>query len=361
MLQGGYRIEKDETERNIKKTGWIIICISIAALFLAMLIYTLLAEVQKENVILYAIFQFIITVCLTCITIGGGTVLYSYFDFVNYIKKSLIDVIINNNFTDTLTNDKKAKIIRKLEKEIIYQKKMDDENTLYDFVNKEVISLVKIPYYESVDLNVDCYYEGEKLRKDIIRTIVWNTNNNEGFLPKLETITQTYFMSDEEEAKGTQGSEQQKIKPYTINKLFIQKEDYTNKIQYCEERTDNVTYNKKSYYKFKDVNFVSKEIELLEMVENYTTIVDKSDMTFSYRVYRPCKRFSVTFSFDNKEMEPSVSVFAFKDCNLDAVALDRERIKTVYNNKTISVRINDWILPGDGVLFIIMPKSNGIL
>lgn len=352
MGKTNHKINNDETERNIKKTGWIIIFISVAGLFLSMLIYTLVSDPTEENIVLYAIFQFLITGCLTCITIGGGTVLYSYFDFVNYIKKSLIDVIINNNFTDTLTNEKKANIIRKLEKELIYQQRVDDKNTLYDFVNEEVISLVKIPYYESVDLNVDCYYEGDKLRKDIIRTIVWNLNNNEGFTPKLETITQTYFM----DVDSSSAEKDEKKKPYKINRLIIQKEDYTEKIEYHEEPTENITYNKKSYYTFKDTEFIVKETETLMMREEYTTLVDKSDVTFSYRVYRPCKQFSVTFSYDNEKMEPSVSVFAFKDCNLDAVTIDKERIRTIYNNKTISVKIDDWILPGDGVIFVITPK-----
>ena len=97
--------------------------------------------------------QLLMCVGTTLMTIGAGTALYSYFDFVNYVQEKIKEVIIDYNFTDKLSDNQKKDLARKLEKELLHQ---STDNNLYDFVQEEVLTLAKQAYYEEFTLNVSC-------------------------------------------------------------------------------------------------------------------------------------------------------------------------------------------------------------
>lgn len=80
---------KQQTGKSIIKTGMIIILAGAAALLLVMLLMNRY-EVLTEDATCLMICNFIADMAKTTITIGGGTVLYSYFDFVYYVSKSFM-------------------------------------------------------------------------------------------------------------------------------------------------------------------------------------------------------------------------------------------------------------------------------
>ena len=91
---------------------------------------------------------------------------------------------------------------------------------------------------------------------------------------------------------------------------------------------------------------------------HYTTSVEIDDNTMGYRVYLPCKRFDAHFSFDNEKMVVDAEVFAFKDRKVKADRIDKDRIRKTIGKDNVHVEINDWILPGDGILFIMGKNSS---
>lgn len=135
---------KTNARRNIFAYGVIFITIGIIIILLS-IIYSVCYQPNYPNLNLKTKMKDVINQLLMCIgttliTIGAGTALYSYFDFVNYVQNKIKDVIIDYNFTDKLSDEEKKKLTRKLEKELLHQ---NTDNNLYDFVQEEVLSLAK--------------------------------------------------------------------------------------------------------------------------------------------------------------------------------------------------------------------------
>ncbi len=348
--------------KNILYIGTIIILIGVLILIIA-LWQTNELELKKstgENVGSWMIFlSFIADIGKTIITIGAGTALYSYFDFINYIKKILIDVVIQNNYLDELSDEKKRDIISKLEKQVIYDYETTDDNTLYDFVNKEIQGLVKSIYYESMYLNINCrVVDNKMIEKDFIREYECNFETNRDYEIDLAFMTKCSFVDD-----------QQIKEPFAVKEFSINGKNLTDKIERKVSHKDGAensidTYTHTFYYDFKNaedkkaIQYIEKsDAHIIKIVIKYKTIVPVEDNNLAYRVYVPCKKFEATLVYDDNDMSVFADIFAFKDRKVNERKLDTNRVSYCQNRNCINIVFKDWILPGDGIMYLFNLKN----
>lgn len=350
-VRGGSVKEKNNSHKNgIKNTGVIVILASC----LIMLMFLFIDSCINFNNKIYTTFRdFVINISMAGITIGAGTVLYSYFDFVKYIEQKLKGIVLDYDFLDRLEVDKKEEILNRLEKQLLYKSLVSTENTLYDFANSEIKKLSKEPFYESMYLNVNCYVKDGFIYKKIIRKYTLNYSMIKTFTYDLEKLTKTWFTDDSDDDS------------YNISKLTINDVDFFEYIQKESgiDKTKDTKYNKYIFYHFDEsVDSIYKNIyneeETLNVEVEYTTKVNVLDLTMSYRVYSPCKKFDVVFTYDKNMLDVFCEVFSFKDRIPNEQSICKDRIKLVTNDNCINVSFKDWILPGDGIIFVFALKNH---
>lgn len=348
-VDGAYNRKKktgEIEEKNIQKTGIIVILMG-TILLLGIIIFDEIIVVNINTVVFKIIIDFVSAMATTIITIGAGTVLYGYFDFINYTKKELENIIINDNYVDKLSLDEKKNIINRLEKQVLYGKNVSKGN-LYDFVNEEIHTLVNKTYYEYVKLFVNCTKENGRIKKKIIRKFECNYEAQDEYIIDLESITMMIFRQN---MTGT--------KPFVLESLKINGHEMKDKVGYREQEIDSADdYNMSSVYYFlnemdkKGSNYGKDKRIVFEM--QYTTLVDIDDRTMCFRTQIPCKRFETHMHYDSKEMKIFAEIFTFKALTPSGDALNHERIQNIQTVDEIHVEINDWILPGDGIIYIIV-------
>lgn len=347
---------KINSGRNIFAIGIIIIAIGVI-IILSSIIYSVCyqpsPDLTLQNKIKDIINQLLMCIGTTMITIGAGTALYSYFDFVNYVQNKIKDVIIDYNFTDRLSDDQKKKLTRKLEKELLNQ---NTDNNLYDFVQEEVLSLAKQAYYEEFTLNVACKRVGNEIHKTIHKYYVINCESQ----PDFDIAENNEFAVKCKASSSDAPSANLKL---NINNIDFVDDDYS----VSTSTTNDEVYNIKHKYTMSES--ARKKIENVKSDNwNYkycvnsemTSIVKDDDMSFSFRLYHPCKSTTFLFTYNPDEFEVMEDVFVFKDCDNNDTS-QKNPIITHHNKGSIFVKIDNWILPGDGITFVLsLPISKSL-
>lgn len=357
QLDANTKIKKTEkrisdSKDHILSIGMIIITLGIIVVLISVIYkadfvpqYTDPLELKIAEVM----DQLLMCAGTTLMTIGAGTALYSYFDFVNYIQGKIKDVIIDYNFTDILSDSQKKDLARKLEKELLYQ---NSDNDLYDFVQEEVLSLAKQAYYEEFTLNVSCKREGDEIHKEIYKDYVINCESQRDF----DIAENNEFSIKYKSSCDANPADNIRL---NINSIEFSKEDYVvDKMD-----TNDEVYDKKCYYRLSDAakgkiaQAKSDNWNYKYHVKNeMRSIVKDDDLSFSFRLYYPCKNTTFLFTYNPEEFEVMEDVFVFKDFDIDD-KLENKPITTRHNRGSIIIKINNWVLPGDGITFVLSPKK----
>ncbi|MCM1122260.1 MAG: hypothetical protein NC416_06740 [Eubacterium sp.] len=343
---------KMNSERNILSIGMIIISIGIIIILTSIILnvcYHPAPDLYLKNKLKDILDQLLMCAGTTLITIGAGTALYSYFDFVNYVQNKIKDVIIDYNFTDHISDEQKKSLARRLEKELLHQ---NTENNLYDFVQEEVLSLARQAYYEEFTLDVSCHKVGNEIHKTIYKDYIINCESQKDF-----DIARNNEFGVKCKTSCTNALEAN-IK-LTINSIEFTDADYS----ITESATNDEVYGKRCKYTLNDS--AKKRIEntrsdnwdyKYNVQSEMLSIVKDDDMSFSFRLYYPCKNTTFLFTYNPDEFEVMEDVFVFKDFDNNENN-QKKPIITRHNKGSILVKIDNWILPGDGITFVLSPPT----
>lgn len=347
---------RDQSASGFRKTG-IIVIISFLLLFVIVILIDTsffplpIPEKNNQHIIMLnalwsGAYTLLMNVAAAGVTIGAGTVLYAHFDFVQYVKNVLCNVILEYHFVDRLNDQEKEKLMRRLQKHLIYHDTESGNDTLYDFVNEEVRTLTQGPYYEKMSANVNCKLENDKLVKRIVRQVTINCQQQIDFQFDLEKLTRCYFYGDVTDAD--------KNRPFEMHELIINGKSMIDKIEYiCNATEDDRGYGCVIGYRLKREfdNVRPNKDHILEIKMDYTTRVNKSDKTLCFRTYFPCKALKAIFVYE-QSLNVNPDVFCFKDRKTDG-SLDRERVQILQLENCITIDFQGWLLPGDGIIYYI--------
>ena len=174
------RNKTDQTNNN-KKTSrekitnekanvnWTGMCIILFGLLVMAILVGINVNMEENTKLWSFTYSFFLNLAIATVTVGAGTVLYSYFDFVNYICTNLRNIILEYKFIKNLNDEQKEDLLNKLSKDLIYNDENSHNDTLYCFVNNEVKELTKSMYYEQLHFNVYCWCSQGKLFKKVVR------------------------------------------------------------------------------------------------------------------------------------------------------------------------------------------------
>lgn len=353
------KTKEDQSAAGFRKTGIIIILIFVTVLLVTIILDTtffplIQTEADNDSVTINSInsiwcvvYTLLLNIAAAGITIGGGTVLYGHFDFVQYVKNTLGKVILEYNFVNQLNDEEKEALMQKLQKHLIYHDTVSGNDTLFDFVNTEVRGLTQGPYYEKMSANFNCRRESNEIVKHIIRRMDINLQQAPDYQFDLTKMTRCYFYGSAEDAEHNP--------PFKVIDLMINGDSYTDKIERSIQATnDERGYGCITQYDFKSEVNKSELISDDKMIRihmEYETRVPLTDKTLGFRTYFPCKHLETTFVY-SADLQATADIFCFKDRKMDG-SLDRERIQIVENKNCISINFPDWLLPGDGIIYYI--------
>lgn len=347
--------KRNKGQNNILIIGVLVILLGVLIILASIILSAAYIPTIEESYILKLKIWTVIDDLLMClgttvITVGAGTALYSYFDFVNYMQDKMKRVMIDYEFTDILSENEKKKLATKLEKEIVHQVA---GNNLYDFVQDEVLSLAKQAFYEKHILTISCEKVDQTIVKTIHRSYILNCSSQADFdIAGANMFTICHHNKDDINIA--------KDVTLNINGTIFSLEDYDKE----EKPSNEEVYNKQCILSLKKeaIDRMQKSMDkenwdnLYKVESDMVSVVQENDLTFAYRLFYPCKSTMFLFTYNPDEFEVMENIFAFKDTDLSN--MEDNPVKVIHNRGSILIEINNWVLPGDGVVFVLAPISS---
>ena len=258
-----------------------------------------------------------------------------FFSYIKYAQERIKEVVIDKDFLKTVNDDEKKKIISTLESSLYFKGEDIPPDSLYTNIKETVIPLLDMEYYEKYHTHIDCEIKDGKIYKKIF-------NDFSIFSPKENSVYKlpfsVYFSLDDiEEIEA----------PYSFKNLCFndvpisisENDTVVNEIQ------DNADVRKKSYTFQRSLNLKQG---LNSVYYEITSVVDCSDNIYSRTITIPCKNYVVDFHIKNPDYCVKVHGFA-----IDV----KDNVKIKYYANTCRIEFTDWVIPGDGFIFIINKKK----
>lgn len=332
------------TTRSLKSN---IFLLAIILALVGILTYTLSLTVfsKSENYAQY-IKPVVNDISIIFMTVALGSCLLEWFGFVDYMKIKMAEVVTTNKFLKTLSNERKIEIKEEIEREIYSNDNKLGTEGLLSVVQNEIYPLLKSYYFKEYVTSITLSYNEDiqRIVKNISKTIIiCNNDSTEKDLILRDLFSPSFVADSEDEVKTMISLESikctvgdGKTKILTSSYKFEPEEVPANDGYNYEAFLVPRAKNKKSTIKL-GTEEVKLEIE-------YTTMVDKEDITYIQRVPIPCKDFTIHYNYTN-DFKIDGNGFSFLTRNHNSRILTRKEVSGY------TIRFRCWMLPGDGVCF----------
>lgn len=324
--------EQDCNKMNIKSRAFYTLIIAL----LVFVISSIIKIANEGNVINGGWYRFVdilaaLIESASSIILGLsiGNMSLDFFSYADYMRERIEEVVINKKFLKTISDKEKRKIIETLESSLYFNDQPINTDSLYYNIKNKIVPLKQ--YYERSFTHIDCKIERGFIYKTLYNTLVIKTEEEESYYKLPFTIT--FNKKDINKKKS----------PYNIMKIKVNGEpvEILKKHLVCDETRD-----KMHVYSFEYPLILKKGINTIHYVS--TSVVKINDNTYTRTVVVPCKNCVVEMSLLNDDYEILGKGFAIdKDKNLDIQ----------YYNNSCRIEFKDWIIPGDGCIFIINKKN----
>ncbi len=332
----------------IVKNGLLIVTSCLLLLFF--LIYNV--DSFKGN-FLASIYELLLQLLMMGVTLGLGTVIYGCFDVVSFFKNNIKDVLIEDEYLQTLSTKKKQDLINKLEYDLIYNGYKPQPDCLYTFVKKKIEPLVKKCFFKNYSCEIFCEYDVDNncIKKYInYNLVVSHIDPNESIYFDINSQVRSYF--GDEPNNGLK-----------IEKLSVGSNQYADKVSLSQRKVedDGSGYIIEYYIEEipeelkKDLTF--SDSDLVISLSLISTVPD-DDLSYSNRLSFPCSNYEFSFIYNNKYFSADPNVFCFMDTADGPVPRwNLKKTEKMSDIDDIDVNVVGWMLPGDGVS-ITLDKNN---
>lgn len=298
-------------------------------------------EITDNKIVVY---ETIKSILLIIISVTGLNLLSSMLIEVksknSYLSEIMAnDVIAAPEFYNYMDVEKKEKMYNALEKSLYF--KYDITHEMYKSIRHKLKESLSEYYYTECSYSVTCtvydnYIEKEVTRTTKIRSYEKNCEINE-------------FCIGSFTSKKISGLEAFDIKSIEINGKKIADGDFKiidgkDKSNLDEQNEYNYSvdylYNKKLF-------FTSDADTTITM--KYLTRTSKDDRMSTFRVGRPCKKFTLFYSVKQHEQyRIVVNAYGFLD--------DADNSNNNSSKSDITITFSDWIYKYDGVTVVMLDK-----
>ncbi|MBQ3431838.1 MAG: hypothetical protein IJG23_03540 [Clostridia bacterium] len=251
------------------------------------------------------------------------------------------EIISNSTFYDCLNEENAKKMLSGLELSRHYANNKIALEICDNFRNKITEKELKY-YYSNLAYTIRVTDKGDYFEKKITREITINSIEDYQKIENYKILEMSFA-----ELKSVKTFELQSVQ---VNGKVVNSEKYCK----CEEHDISKTVGEKkdfnkqirTYYKNKIKLYKNKPFKLsISMI----TRCPKDDITSTFRVAVPCKNFRISYIINSNNYRLVVSTF--NSCE-GAVDVSDKR----YPNE-INVSIDGWVVPENGVIVTIVPKS----
>ncbi len=332
----------------IVKNGLIIVLLCLLSFFL--LIYN---SNRFQTDVMKSMYELISQLLLMGITLGLGTVIYGCFDVISFFKSQIKEVLIEDDYLNNLSREKKEELKTKLENDLVYNGYKPQPDCLYTFVKNKIEPLVKKCFFKVYSCEIFCEYNDKEktIHKHMnYNLVISHIDPNEKDTFDINSQIKTYY-------------DDNPLNSLKIEKLTIGSHSYENKVDLIENTVpdDGSGYIKE--YSLKDIPQEMKDdltFSDTDLAINISllSIVTENDLSYSNRLSCPCSNFDFSFVYNSKQFTADPSVFCFMD-KADG-PIPRWSLKTTTKMSDIvdiDVNVAGWMLPGDGVS-ITLGKNN---
>lgn len=272
------------------------------------------------------------------------TIVLEISDFKEYFIQRLQDIIVEDDYIQHLTPEKLERIHDKIENRLYNGDQRTEPSSFYCKVQKEITDFVGKCYYEDMDITVECSVveiAGKRLFKKIIHRKVDIVNPTQEKVMEVIPVGSSLPKID--------GLEKEEL--YILHSVRVDSKDITESLR-CD--IQEIITNDPYCIDADCDRLIEIPSSSKKRVETITeTRVPLDDIHYWHRIMKPCKQYRVSFIMNDDNYVVGGTGFGF----LHGVGL----IKQMLTNRLKSglvFRFNDWILPGDGVIFTITPKNS---
>lgn len=225
-------------------------------------------------------------------------------------------------------------------------KSIDIDETIYKF-EPYLRSFLTKPYYDFHSYKYIVTPKQGFLHKSVqSRSTIINQNLEENYF----TFSWT-FISDSGLDIQNHTQSNIRIKKFTVNGTDCKAE----LISSCEVTKHEDIYDKFPFrvlFSYNLTNYATAEIEF-----DYEYTVEESDMTQSFKLAKPCRKFTHEIYIDGSRSDDwSLSVNAFTAFYANGSPLERKYLTEAKTNKVCKISFDDWTLPGAGYVITFIKK-----
>lgn len=336
--------KKKNTERFLNTAGLYLI--TIAGTLAGFLLMVVSPYIPPLETVLNTLGQL-------AITISVGSLFMEWFGYVNYIRKRMCEILIEDEVINVLDLNRKKELKSALIKNIYMNNApqlQNEENNIATIIDNEMDNILQDYYFEECIMYIDASFEPQNgstyLKKKIRQTFTARTINKQWCT--LESPISTYFSPPETD------DEPLCLKKFCINNV---PQDIASWKISTKPNTKEMKETYNSHYTLESVIAENKDLfsfnDKIDIDLEYTTLVPSDDLVFTYQIRKACKHFCIHFNVP-PEYKLLVEGFGFMSLG------NTMRQRLIETDNGSMLRFLDWILPGNGVMFVIQPKQQKI-
>lgn len=265
---------------------------------------------------------------------------------IKYIKNILIETIVSNEYLNYLEpsklSDLRTKCFLKLSKEV------ETFPTGLLELDDSVLKSLTEPYYSNYDIMATLTVKNEYIEKH-------ENVNFEIINPKIGDDLQKFeFAYLLDKCNLEEGKEQREVIKFCVTKDGVKEElDVTKiKVKTLSEKTtaEHAYRNRISLeYEGKEIQFNYKKKLIIEIEEK--RLLPITDKIYNFRAQKPINKLSIHYEYTNIDTNTELTAVVF------GTLLKNEAVRYTKRDNFIKVQISDWILPGNGLTIINIPKT----
>lgn len=347
------RNKKKKASYAVNITGVIATTFSILILCVLYLLFD-----ENNRGVIWQIFN---SIALGSLPLGIISIIFSYFDKMSYVREHVANAIFDSKGYLYFNEEQQRKIKNEIERNLCL--KDDDPHNLYSTVQNSLDEITQDVYINELILHIDCKLINhcfEKIVDETFEYILPSTRKESIRSIELSELIPSHLLQnpklqkcDDIERKCQECTNKSCIRDYKLsvdNKdidmqlvekepQFLSIEDYKQEYRYeCKNKKD------------RKIIFKDKPVRLhLQFVSR----VPISDPVYIFKCKRATRNFTIHFDYDPEELKVTPIGFGFMD-----KAMWNENMKISKFPRSIKIRFKNWLLPGNGVVFVIEEKKN---
>ena len=337
-------------------TGISATLISIACLFI---LYSF--DEAHQNNIVWRIFN---SIAMGALPLGLISIIFSYFDRMSYVREHVASAIFDVQGYLYFDEDKQRQIKNEIERNLCL--KNDDPDNLYSSVQCGLDEIIQDVYVNELIIHIDCKKITDMFEKKVDETFEYmlpqikNRNKLQANLSDL--IPKYLFQSPKQKicempqsADKCELCDKSCIRDYKVevNNEEVEMELVENKLDYKDLIDYEYQYGYECVDKKKNkIVFTDKPVKIHM---SFLSKVPVTDPLYVYKCKKATRNLTIHFDYDNEELEVFPIGFGFMDRTMvdDSMTISRFPHST-------KIRFKNWLLPGNGVVFVILPKQENI-